>query len=284
MQKQHRLKKKTESNLTERAEGSDIEFPGKQEERGVLTAWYIISSVFLAAAVGLCMFISVQVAANGYANIAGFSMFRVVTGSMEPTISVGEALICRSVAIEDIEVGDIVCYRTEVAEIRGAVVTHRVVAVETDENGSLYLMTRGDSNIVADPYPVREDDLVGQVIWYSGKESVVTNVLSFLTGKIGFLTCIVFPVLLAAGLILQSSVKNLHQEVLRVKRELDREEDLHPSREDGAENEAREESAQSGMAPMPGYTVLTQADYDEILEAVRAELIEELQNYVTPDT
>ena len=262
----------------------DIGHPEEATDREISPVWYVVTSVFLAVAVGLCMLISVQVAANGYANIAGFSMFRVVTGSMEPTISVGEALICRSMAIEDIEVGDIVCYRTAVAEIKGAVVTHRVVAVETDEKGTLYLMTQGDANITVDPYPVKEDELVGRVIWYSGKESVITNILSFLTGKIGFLTCIVFPVLLAAGLILQSSVKSLHQEVMRVRSELDRAEELHLCQPDQAEHEPQEKTYDNAAHPMEGYTVLTQEDYDEILEAVRAELIEELQNYVTPDT
>ena len=228
-----------------------------------LTFWQIFSSVLLTAAVGLCMIISVQIMRYGYVNLAGFSMFRVVTGSMEPTIPTGSALICRAVKIDAIEEGDIICYRTEVADIAGEIVTHRVVAVETAADGGRTLETRGDANLTSDPYLVRQENLVGRVVWYSGKGSVFTDMLSFLSGKVGFFACIVFPVLLAAGLILQNSVKNLYREIGEVRREL-----LRAEQEKAAEEE-----------PLEGYTTLTKKDYDEILETVRSQLLKELSGH-----
>lgn len=228
-----------------------------------LTFWQIFSSALLTAAVGFCIIISVQIMHRGYVNLAGFSMFRVVTGSMEPTLSTGSALICRKVKIESVREGDIVCYRTEASEIAGEIVTHRVVSVETESNGSLALETKGDANITADPYLVRQENLVGRVVWYSGKGSVFTGMLSFLSGKIGFFACIVFPVLLAAGLILQNSVKNLYREIGEVRREL-----LRAEMEKAQEDE-----------PLEGYTTLTKKDYDEILETVRSQLLKELSGH-----
>jgi len=246
-------------------------------ERGTSVVWGVMSSLILTAAIGLCVFISVQISTNGYVSIAGLSMFRVVTGSMEPTIAVGEAILCQKAPISEIQVNDIVCYRSEFSEIKGAVVTHRVIEIMRDRSGALVLKTQGDANIAADPHLVGANDLVGRVIWYSGKESVLTRVLSFLTGKIGFLACIVFPTMLAAGLILQSSVRSLRQEMRRVRRELDEEEAMRSH----CANVSKEEN-RDGTELVPGYTTLTRKEYDEILEAVKAELIEEQKN-ATPN-
>lgn len=235
--------------------------------------WYVLTSLLLAAAILLCLLVSLQVRTRGYVDIGGFSLFRVVTGSMEPTISAGELLLCHATQIESVTTGDIVCYRTELSAIKGAVVTHRVVETGTDKEGRAYLVTQGDANLVADADLVRKDDLIGRVVWYSGKESVLNDALSFLTSKVGFLTCIVLPVLLAAGLILQSAVKNLYQEIAYFKSELDR----------CAEDTEREEEQEEDGNVLPGYTVLTQADYEELWRTVRAELIEELEKDVVPE-
>lgn len=236
----------------------------------------VLTSLLLAAAIALCLFTSFQVRAQGYVSVGGFSLFRVVTGSMEPAISVGELLLCRSTAADRIRTGDIICYRTEQAEISGAVVTHRVVSIGTDEHGSPCFVTQGDANLMADPHRVGPEDLVGRVVWYSGKESVLNDVLSFLTGKIGFLACIVFPVLLTAGLILQSAVKSLWQEMAQLRKELDGGGEASPQ-------ETEQPEQPDAETPLPGYTLLTRKDYEDILAKLREERIGELRNHADPE-
>ena len=46
----------------------------------------LLVTLMLILAVLLCLYVVVQVMSNGYVNIGGYMMFRVVTGSMEPTI------------------------------------------------------------------------------------------------------------------------------------------------------------------------------------------------------
>ena len=53
----------------------------------------IVSAVILVLAVVLAMVVCIQVLTRGYVTIAGNSLFRVVTGSMEPTMPVGSILI-----------------------------------------------------------------------------------------------------------------------------------------------------------------------------------------------
>ena len=162
----------------------------------------MLVTVLLVLAVALCLYSAVQVLSNGYVNLGGFMMFRVVTGSMEPTIPVGGLLLTRQVEIENIQINDIICFRTQVSEIWGKIVTHRVVGIEQTQFGTLLLETKGDANFVADGYYVDQTNLVGKVVWHTKNGSVLAGVLALFTSKIGFLGCIVFPCLLLAALIL----------------------------------------------------------------------------------
>ena len=220
---------------------------------------YIISSVFLAIAATICLLISIQVVSKGYVTIGGYSMFRVVTGSMEPTISTGSLLLCKNTKIEYVEVGDIVCYRTKISEIYGSIVTHRVIDKQKDNDGNIYLETRGDANASSDPYYVDSWDLVGTVKWYSGEKNIMNDILAFISSKVGFLMCVALPILLVSGMIMQSAVKNLRKDLALVRSEL-----------------KAEEAAIDKSQLLPGYTTLTYADYELIYESLKREILEEL--------
>ena len=62
----------------------------------------MLVTLLLVLAVALCLYTVVQVLSHGYVNMGGFMMFRVVTGSMEPTIPVGALLVTQQVDIESI--------------------------------------------------------------------------------------------------------------------------------------------------------------------------------------
>jgi signal peptidase len=213
-------------------------------------------TVLLVLSVLFCLYVAIQVLSDGYVNIGGFMMFRVVTGSMEPTIPTGALLISREVDIASVQVGDIVCFRTQEAEIWGNVITHRVVEVLNGANGIL-LRTQGDANLVADGYFVDCGNLIGKVIWHTGDESMLAFIFSVFTSKVGFLGCVVFPCLLLAGLILKECVGNIHREL------------------NSAMNELETDQEDWQNDPLCG---MTQQEYDQMYERIRAELIEELKN------
>ena len=220
----------------------------------------IFVTVMLVLAVVLCLYVVVQVLSNGFVNIGGFMMFRVVTGSMEPTIPVGALMVTREAAIDTIALNDIVCFRTRESEIWGKIVTHRVVNIQTAMDGSILLETRGDANLVVDGYYVTADNLVGKVIWHTGENNFMADIFSFLTSQVGFLAVIVFPCLLLAGLILKDCVRNIRGELEAALRELE---------EPQSEPEADWEND-----PLCG---MTQEEYQEMYERIRAELIKEIE-------
>ena len=218
-----------------------------------------IVTILLVLAVALCLYSTVQVLSKGYVNIGGFMMFRVVTGSMEPTIQTGSLLLAKETDIEKVAVNDIICFRTQVAEIWGKIVTHRVIGITETEAGSLLLETKGDANLVADGYYVDSSNFIGKIIWHTGDGSFLADLLSLFTSKIGFLGCIALPVLLLAALILKNTVNNIRLE-MEIAVEEERRKQLLSSEED----------ALCGM---------TQEEYNEMYERIRTELIEELMRF-----
>lgn len=210
-------------------------------------------TILLILAVALCVYIVFQILNDGQASVFGFMMFRVVTGSMEPTMPVGTLLVTKQVDISAVDINDIVCFRTYDALIYGSVVTHRVVDIIRDGSGIL-LETKGDANLVADGYYVSQENLIGKVVWYTGGNNVLTTAFSFLSNKVGFLGCIVFPCLLVSGMVLQGCVKNIRSEM----------------------EAARREAMAANQQPANPADSMSDQEYQEMMDRIREELMKEL--------
>ena len=219
----------------------------------------MLVTILLILTVLLCLHVAIGVLSDGYVNIGGFMMFRVVTGSMEPTISTGALMITQQVDITSIQLQDIVCFRTREQAIWGKIVTHRVVGIQNDWDGAPLLETKGDANLVADGFLVDQSNFIGKVIWHTGDDSMLADILSLFTNKIGFLGFIVLPALLLAGIILKDSVINIRQDLRRV------------LEESGDQAQSWQDDPLCGM---------TQEEYNEMYQRIRAELMEELKYFV----
>ena len=179
------------------------------------------TTLVLVAAIALCLFFTLQSLSTGYVSFFGTSVFRVVTGSMEPEIPVGALLIAQKTDIDDIGERDIVCYRSSSTQLGGIIITHRVVGIYRDPNGDVVLQTKGDANPAADTQMVTEEQLIGRVKTYTGSESAMAKIIQFLTGDIGFLACILLPVLLIAGFIFRDAVRGMKETIDAAKKQLD---------------------------------------------------------------
>jgi signal peptidase len=83
----------------------------------------------------------------------------VLSGSMEPEISSGDAVIVKSVDPADIESGDVITF---VRADDSTPVTHRVVEV-VDTGSGLAFETKGDANDDPDPSLVPAENVTGEV-------------------------------------------------------------------------------------------------------------------------
>lgn len=217
----------------------------------------IVVSWVLVIAVLLCVGVLAQVLSKGYVSVAGFSLFRVVTGSMEPEIPVGSLIISKEVDIEQIEAGDIVNFKSKESGMLGLVITHRVIQVHEDSNGRILLETKGDANRYADGFFVEEANLIGKTVSYTKRGNLIAGILSLLTNKVGFLACIVVPCLMIGIYTMRDCVESLREEIDAVSLQLDEVKIAATSRE-------------------PEHQ-LTETEYQALCERLRNELLEELK-------
>ena len=150
------------------------------------TRW--IFKLFNAAAIGLILvsvFVLLSVVltpAGQVPQVLGYSVFRVMTGSMEPEIREDSLLVVKKTPPEDIAPGDVISFFSPDPMLEGAVNTHRVVRIEK-ENGRTQFITKGDANVIEDTYPTNASALVGRVVFQSyglGKAvSLLANPLVF---------------------------------------------------------------------------------------------------------
>jgi len=91
--------------------------------------------------------------------IFGYTVRIVISGSMEPTIHKNTFNIIKVCNLEDISIGDIICYRYD------RDIIHRVVDLKYDDNHTLIsVVTKGDANKTNDDIVITDEMIIGRVI------------------------------------------------------------------------------------------------------------------------
>ena len=195
-------------------------YPQKPRKTRFAQILSVSTTILLIVAVIFCFTVVFQIQTKRYVSIFGFSVFRVVSDSMEPAIPVGALILNKQTDIENIQIGDIICFRSMESYMNGNIVTHRVVDMKTI-NGKIALTTRGDSNNSEDSYYVVADNFIGKVIAITGEDSFLLNAYSVLTSGIGFFTLIIIPVVILASIILHENLKKIQKEMKKLREEMD---------------------------------------------------------------
>lgn len=154
-----------------------------------------IVNVLSVAAIVIALFIlctAVLTKSGEAPNILGHYVFRVMTGSMQPTVPEDALIVVRKTELSEIEPEDIISYYSTDPLLDGSVNTHRVVAVE--QQGESYIFrTKGDANTIEDHYPALGENVLGKVVFISYPLGVVVN---FLSSPVAFVVLILLPILI----------------------------------------------------------------------------------------
>jgi len=224
-------------------------------------------TAILIVAVALSLFSFVQVLNKGYVSIFGFSLFKVVTGSMEPEIPVGALLLTKDEPIDTVEINDVISFFSKEAYMKGRIITHRVVDSEKNSMGQVMLTTRGDANTSTDIHRVDEENFIGKVIWVSDNENIFAKLINFLSGGVGFFSCIAIPAILIAVSIFKKCINEITLDIKRLK-----EASGYLFDEENSDSQPDLISPQTSAK-----TELTPEEYEEMCARIRAELTEELK-------
>lgn len=128
--------------------------------------WNMITSLIVALAVLLA------IALVGV-RLAGFQVFTVLSGSMEPTYHTGSLIYVKKVDTNQIQSGEVITFMLD----ENTVATHRVVEVVPDEDDPsvLRFRTKGDANESADGSLVHYKNVIGTPVFTIPKLGYAAN-------------------------------------------------------------------------------------------------------------
>ena len=112
--------------------------------------------------------------------LAGYEVYEVISGSMEPEIPTGSLVYVKWTEPEQIEAGDVIAFYGE--KDTGAVITHRVVQ---NQVVSGQFITKGDANEKEDLAPVEYDRYMGKVTLALPRLGALLGRVVTVSGRIG---------------------------------------------------------------------------------------------------
>jgi signal peptidase len=145
---------------------------------GAAVLWTIGGALF-----GICMAVTLPF-------FLGVKSLTVLSGSMEPTIHVGDIVVVRQIEAVDAGVGDVVTFRDPMDPDK--LVTHRVRRISVADGG-VEFETKGDANTGTEHWRIADDGTIGLVLYRVPR---IGYVLFYIHGTIGRFALVVLPALL----------------------------------------------------------------------------------------
>jgi signal peptidase I len=150
----------------------------------------------VAAWAGLA-FCATLLAAVALPAAIGMRSFTVMSGSMEPTIHVGDVVIDSKISPLDARPGDVVTFSDPTGRHR--LITHRVRGISV-RGGQVQVVTKGDANNTVERWTVPANGRIGRVelrVWKLGYPLVYAH------SRYGLILLVGVPALLLCGIELR---------------------------------------------------------------------------------
>ena len=205
-------------------------------------------------------------------SLFGYSLHRVISVSMEPTLEVGDIMLSKTISDpSEINVGDIVTFRGD-GKYSNALVTHRdLVAPYKDSWGDTVIVTKGDANDTDDgeiPVSAVESKVLKKTVF-------LKYIYDFFFSPWGLVIIILLFILLIAERIV--NIVRLASENLKAEEEED-ESDEEKEQTDADEPDTSDESKASEEADKP-----ESDEAEEPTESVEEDTLEEEEHPETQD-
>jgi signal peptidase len=152
----------------------------------------------IASVVGLILLIAIVVPFIIFAVpqvVGADDSYVVLSGSMEPAMSPGDAIIVDSAEPSNIEEGDVITFR---GGSDNDLTTHRVIEV-VEQDGTTAFRTKGDANEDPDRSLVTPDELQGQVMSVGGYLFVIPYIgyiINYANTQLGTILLVAVPLAL----------------------------------------------------------------------------------------
>jgi signal peptidase len=147
------------STLPADSKPGQVRSPRRWYLRALTTTVTVLIS--LVAVLTITIAVGSRTSADGQRVVFGHPVMTIISGSMTPTIAVGDIVVDAPVTAaqaSDLHVGQIISFRA--APGSAEFITHRIVAVRVT-GGAVSYITKGDANNTADATPRPASDVIG---------------------------------------------------------------------------------------------------------------------------
>src|SRR3990167_2756320 len=135
--------------------------------------------------------------------VFGNNALIVRSGSMEPTVAVGDLIITRIHKNLAYKIGDIISFKNQ-----GKIISHRIIGLE-NQNGRIFYKTKGDANKNEDQGLVAESAIVGKAYF---RLPYLGRLIAFTKTSAGFSLAVIFPALLVIAFEIQNIFKEIKKQ------------------------------------------------------------------------
>jgi len=154
-------------------------------------SWTLFIILISIALLLVYYFVTLQIyARKGESHKPPFSIYTIISNSMVPKIKVYDVIVNATVDDpKEIEVGDVITFKSTSPMTTGMIITHRVVEIRVI-NGEYQYVTKGDNNLISDQSPALYKNIIGRTIF---KLPQLGRVQVFVASKFGWLMVVVLP-------------------------------------------------------------------------------------------
>ena len=171
------------------------------ENKAFKIIYGIIKTFIVSFLVIYLLFVIIQRVTNN-SSIFGYRMFTVATGSLEPVYNVHDVLLVKDTEPSTLKVGDDIAYLGNRDAVKGLVVTHRIIRIETLDDNKVHYTLKGVNNKYEDP-SITEDQILGKVL---GKVYVVNFINHVVKNIYGFFFLVFCPLVLVIFLEIADTI------------------------------------------------------------------------------
>ncbi len=169
---------------------------------------YTIIKIFVVAMLSIyLLFVIVQRFTNN-SSILGYRVFTIATGSMEPVYNINDVILVKDTDPSTLKKGDDIAYLGNRDAVKGLIVTHRIIRIETFNDGKVHYTLKGVNNKYEDP-SITADQILGKVV---GKLPVVNFINHVVKNIYGFFFLVFCPLVLVIFLEIADTIIDMKLE------------------------------------------------------------------------
>ena len=148
-------------------------------------------------------------AKNGKATtVFGYGFMAVQTGSMTPEYPIGTVIVIKETEPSELENKDVITFYTSNPALGNMIVTHRIMGITDDGDGTFSYITQGDANSIPDEYPAESEKVIGKVV---GKSTLLQKLMTLRESPAAFLVVIVLPMCIIITLEMINISKKMNE-------------------------------------------------------------------------